>query len=95
MGSPYNISGSASRLFFQNKASAEFKALSVIAESLVHPQRTLLSAFVLHAVDREVASQFFLGEISGQGKAAVLKFLTDWIALLIKGAPLTKPAERY
>ena len=85
MGSPYNISGSASQVFFQNKDCAEYSALSIIAESLAHPQRALLSAFVQHAVDREVASQFFLDEVSGQGKVAVSEFLADWICLLRKG----------
>jgi len=85
MGSPYNISESASQLFFQNKASAEFEALSVIAKSLAHPQRTLLSTFVQEAADKEVASRFFLEEVSGQGKAAVFKFLATWKKLLKKG----------
>ncbi|KAF1997655.1 kinase-like protein [Amniculicola lignicola CBS 123094] len=88
MGSPYNISGSASKIFFQNKDSVEYKALSVIAELFAHPQRTLLSVFVQQAVDREVAAQFFFDEIAGQGRAAALEFLDDWIWLLKKVRPI-------
>ncbi|KAF2469556.1 kinase-like protein [Lindgomyces ingoldianus] len=88
MGSPCNVSGSASQLFFQNKSCAEYRALSIIAESLAHPQRTLLSAFVQHAVDREIASQFFLDEVSGQDTVAVSEFLADWICLLKKVRPV-------
>ncbi|KAF2737068.1 APH-domain-containing protein [Polyplosphaeria fusca] len=88
MGSPYNVSGSASQLFFPNKTCAEYRALSFIAESLAHPQRTLLSAFVQHAVDREFASQFFLDEASGQDNVAVSEFLADWICLLKKVRPV-------
>jgi len=85
MGSPHNISGSASQLFSQNKDCDEYRALSKIAESLAHPRRTLLNAFVQHAVDREVASRFFLREVSGQDMIAVSEFLADWTRLLIKG----------
>ncbi|KAF2473270.1 uncharacterized protein BDR25DRAFT_341390 [Lindgomyces ingoldianus] len=88
MGSPHHIAGSASRLFPEDKASAEYKALSVIAETLAHPQRTLLSAFIQHAVDREFASRFFLDEISGQKKATVSEFLVDWASLLRKVRPV-------
>lgn len=88
MGSPCNISGSASQIFFKNKGCAEYRALSIIAESLAHPQRTLLSAFVQHAIDLEVASQYFLDEVSGRDKGAVSEFLGDWICLLKKGTSL-------
>ena len=67
MGSPCNIPGTASKLFFKNKDCAEYGALSLISESLAHPQRTILSAFVLHAVDREIAAQFFLDEVFWTG----------------------------
>lgn len=89
MGSPYNLSSAAISLFFsQTRASAEYKAISLITESLAHPQRTLLSAFILQAIDREVASQFFLNEVSGKDGVAVLEFPTDWKSLLTKGTPL-------
>lgn len=90
MGSPYNIAGSASGLFFQNRASAEYQALSVIAESLAHPQRTLLSSFVQQAVDKEYASRFLLDEVYGQDKATLFEFLATWISLLKKGTSLRK-----
>src|SRR5262245_29104726 len=75
MASPHHISGSACRLLTGNKASAEYRALSIIAESLAHPQRTLLSTFVQQAVDPELASRFFLDEIT---KITVLEFLAEW-----------------
>lgn len=88
MGSPYNIVGCASQLFLQDKASAEYEALSMIAESLVHPQRTVLSVFVRGAADREFAARYFLGEVTGHGKAAIQDFLANWITLLQKGTSL-------
>lgn len=88
MGSPYHCLGSASRHFPPNKLSVEYKALSVIAESLEHPARTILSTFVQQAVDTELASQVFLDELSGQGKATILEFLADWISLLKKGTSM-------
>ncbi|KAF2835795.1 hypothetical protein M501DRAFT_292821 [Patellaria atrata CBS 101060] len=88
MGSPCNISGSASQFFFQNKHCAEYRALSIIAETLAHPQRTLLSTLMQHAVDREIALHFFLAEVSGQGKVAVSEFSADWIYLLEKVRPV-------
>lgn len=89
MGSPCHVSGSTSRQFFGPEASAEFQALSVIAESLAHPQRTLLSVFVQQAVDRELAARFFLNEVSGQDKSTVLEFLANWINLIRKGPSLS------
>ncbi|KAF2786917.1 kinase-like protein [Melanomma pulvis-pyrius CBS 109.77] len=88
MGSPYHISESASPLFFQDKASAEYEALSIIAKSLAHPQRTVLSTFILQAIDRESASRFFLHEISAQNKATIFEFLADWIHLMEKVRPV-------
>ncbi|KAF2875038.1 kinase-like domain-containing protein [Massariosphaeria phaeospora] len=87
MGSPFNISGSASQVFFKNKHSAEYKALSTIADSFAHPQRALVSAFVLNAVDRELASQFFLDEVSVKNKGTASEFLADWTCLLQKVRP--------
>ncbi|KAF2425514.1 kinase-like protein [Tothia fuscella] len=87
MGSPYNLGGSASQLFFQIKDSAEYKALTLIS-SLPHPQRTLLSLFVEGAVDREHAAEFFLEEISEQGESAMLGFLDNWTRLVDKIRPV-------
>lgn len=81
MGSPYHISG---HLLSCDEASAEFQAISLIAESLAHPHRTLLSSFVQQAPDRELAARFFLNNV-GQNKAPVAGFLADWISLLRKG----------
>lgn len=89
MGSPCNTSGCASQLFGQNKDCDEYRALSKIAESLTHPRRTLLNVFVQHAVYPEIASRFFLREVSGQDKIAVSGFLADWTCLLTKGILLT------
>ncbi|KAF2110426.1 kinase-like domain-containing protein [Lophiotrema nucula] len=88
MGTPYHVSNSVSKLFFQNTASAEYEALSVIAKLLAHPQRTLLSSFVQQAADRELAARFFLSEIHRQDAAAVLEFLADWTSLIKKVRPV-------
>lgn len=88
MGSPYYISQCTSRLHSPDKAFAEFQALSLIAESLKHPQRTFLSAFVQQAVDRELAALFFLNKVVGQNKSTVPEFLADWISLLRKSVSL-------
>ena len=84
MGTPLHISTSASQLFFQNKEVAEYEALSIITQFLVHPYRTLLSTFITEAADRELASRFFLDEVSQGGKSAISDFLADWITLLTK-----------
>jgi hypothetical protein len=78
MGSPYHVSRC-------DEASAEFQAISLIAESLVHPERALLSAFIQQADDRELAARFFLHDVVGENKATVAEFLADWISLLRKG----------
>ncbi|KAI9710955.1 MAG: hypothetical protein M1820_002392 [Bogoriella megaspora] len=91
MGSPCHISGSTPRLFPQDKDAAEYSALSVIAESLAHPQRTLLSVFIQGATDREIASRFFLNEISGRDKDSILSFLGDWVTVLKKVRPAACP----
>jgi hypothetical protein len=87
MSSPYHVPRPASRHFPHHK-SAEYEALSVIAESLEHPQRTILNVFIQQAVDTEFASQFFLDEVSSQGKTTISEFLADWICLLEKGMPV-------
>jgi hypothetical protein len=65
--------------------SAEFQTLSLIAESLVHPDRTLLSAFVQEATDKELASRFFLDEVLGREEVPISEFLAGWIPLLRMG----------
>lgn len=93
MGSPCHIAESAFRLY-QNKDDAEFRALALIARWLPHPQRTLLSAFVKHAVDRNDAAQFLLDEVSGQKDGITIsEFLACWISLLKKGMLLIYPLE--
>ncbi|KAL9623972.1 MAG: hypothetical protein Q9160_001725 [Pyrenula sp. 1 TL-2023] len=78
MGTLYHISESISWRFIQNKASAEYEAISAIAELFPHPERTILSSFVQQALDREVAARFLLDEISGKTKAALTEFLATW-----------------
>lgn len=85
MGTPYHFAQTPSRLLPQDKASAEFQALSLITESLPHPQRTLLSTFVNQAVDREIASRFFLDEVIVHSKVSIAEFLANWIGLIRNG----------
>ncbi|KAF2856647.1 hypothetical protein T440DRAFT_550000 [Plenodomus tracheiphilus IPT5] len=88
MGSPYHVSGSASRHFPHDQSSAEYKALSIIAKLLEHPQRTILSTFIQQAFDKELAAQFLLAEISGHENDTITEFLADWISLLKKVRPV-------
>lgn len=81
MGSLYHVS----QLGSCDEASSEFQAISLIAKSLVHPERALLSVFVQQAVDREHAARFFLNHVVGHNKDTVVGFLADWISLLRKG----------
>jgi hypothetical protein len=102
MGTPYHISRSVSQRY-GDKASAEFQALSLIAESLAHPDRTLLSAFIQQATDKDLASQFFLDEALDREEVAISEFLAGWIRLLrmgtfpikmsnyTNGSPLVRP----
>jgi hypothetical protein len=83
MACPQNIKGSASQLFYRNKDSAEYNAL-LVASLLPHPQRPILSMFILNADNPDVASEFFLDEISNQDAANVAEFLADWISLVEK-----------
>ncbi|KAI5777817.1 kinase-like domain-containing protein [Geopyxis carbonaria] len=84
MAFPYHFSEVSPQLRKVDKASSEYQALSVIAESLEHPQRTILSTFIKKAENRELASQFFLNVISN---GTVSEFLTDWVTLLEKVRP--------
>ncbi|KAF2623084.1 hypothetical protein BU25DRAFT_182580 [Macroventuria anomochaeta] len=88
MGSPYHVSRCASHLLSCDEASIEFQAISLIAESLAHPQRALLSAFVQQAVDKESAARFILNDVVGHNKATVAEFLADWISLLRRVRPI-------
>ncbi|CAO2658138.1 Nn.00g073980.m01.CDS01 [Neocucurbitaria sp. VM-36] len=88
MGSPYHVSRCASFPLSCDEASFEFQAISLIAESLAHPQRALLSAFVKQAADRELATRFFLDDVVGHNKATVAEFLADWISLLRRVRPI-------
>jgi len=85
MGTPYRIAQSPFRPDACDKSSVEFQALSLIAESLPHPQRTFLSTFVRDAVDRELASRFFLDEVLVQNKITIAEFLTDWVNIVRNG----------
>jgi hypothetical protein len=89
MGTPYHISRSISQ-HHGDKGSAEFRALSVIAKSLAHPDRTLLNTFIEQATDKELASNFFLDEVLGQDEVAISEFLAEWIRLLRNGMFLVK-----
>jgi hypothetical protein len=59
MAVPWNIRGSASQLFFQDKESPQCKALLAIS-ALPHPDRSILGAFINDAVDPQEAAQYFL-----------------------------------
>lgn len=94
MGSPYHVSRSVAHLLSCDGASLEFQAISLIAESLAHPQRALLSAYIQQAVDRETAARFFLDDVVGQNKAKVAEFLADWISLL-RRSMFSSPFSSY
>lgn len=75
MGNPLHVSRCASQLPSCEDASLEFQAISLVAKTLAHPHRTLLSTFVQQAVDRELAARFFL-DVVGCNEATVAEFLT-------------------
>ncbi|KAH4821453.1 hypothetical protein HBI37_008430 [Parastagonospora nodorum] len=87
MGSPYHVSRCPSHLLSCDKASFEFQAISLIAGSLAHPRRALLTTFIQEAVDRELAARFFLDDVVGHDKAKIAEFLVDWIGLLRRVRP--------
>ncbi|RMZ69296.1 kinase-like domain [Pyrenophora seminiperda CCB06] len=74
-------------MFTCDESSYEFQALSLIADSLLHPQRSILSDFIRNSADREVAAYFFLSEI-GQNSTTIEDFLSEWITLLRKVQPV-------
>ena len=92
MGTPYNIKGSASQLFYQDTDLLQYKALLAISV-LPHPDRTILSTFIEDAVDPEYAARYFLDTISSRvanddeeppTKEVLSSFLTEWICLINK-----------
>ncbi|KAH6644462.1 kinase-like domain-containing protein [Boeremia exigua] len=87
MGTPRRISGSAAARLSCEEDSAEFQAISLIAQSLAHPQRTLLCTFVQQADDKEVAARFLLDEVE-QNNVTLLELLADWTSLLRKVRPI-------
>ncbi|EEH04116.1 conserved hypothetical protein [Histoplasma capsulatum G186AR] len=87
---PWNIPGSASQLFFQDKQSAQYKALLAITD-VPHPDRSILGAFINDAFDPQEAARYFLrmtcaGERS-QPKKNVSQFLSDWKIIIDKFRP--------
>ena len=56
----------------------------MVAKSVQHPQRTLLSVFIQQAANKEAAAQLFLDFVADRGATAVLDFLAEWIELLEK-----------
>jgi hypothetical protein len=82
MGTPYHLSSSSSRRFFQITTSTEHRALTVIVGLLAHPQRTLLTTYIQQASDKELASEFFLKTILPKGKLTIFEFLADWVVIL-------------
>ena len=89
MGTPWNIRGSASQLFYQDKSAPEYEALLTITD-LPHPDRAVLSSFINKARDTKEAAQYFLRAISPQeelgGKSKETKhgFLMNWKRLVNK-----------
>lgn len=87
MAIPWNIRGSASQLFFQDKQSSQYKALLAITD-VSHPDRSILGAFIEEAFDPQEAAQYFLrmtctGEHS-QPKKTVSQFLSEWKIIINK-----------
>ncbi|KAF2755836.1 hypothetical protein EJ05DRAFT_539695 [Pseudovirgaria hyperparasitica] len=85
MGSPLHISGSASTRYYPNASSTELKALCSIAESFPHPQRAIMSSFIQRATDQDIASQYFLAQVSAQDPVTVFN---RWISILRETRPI-------
>jgi hypothetical protein len=87
---PWNIRGSASQLFYQDKESPQYKAL-LASSDLPHPDRTILGAFINDAVDPQEAARYFLRVTCPKGGVGVLPedtillFLSEWKTLINKG----------
>lgn len=86
MAIPWNIRGSASQLFFQDKTSPQYKALLAIA-NVPHPDRSILGAFINDAVDPQEAARYFLNKTDGSKsppEKTVSQFLSEWKVLIEK-----------
>lgn len=89
MAIPWNIRGSASPLFLQDRQSARYKALLAIAD-VPHPDRSILGAFINDAFDPEEAAQYFLhmtcaGDVAVMPpKKTVPQFLSEWKMVIDK-----------
>jgi hypothetical protein len=100
MALPWNIRGSASQLFFQDKQSAQYKALLEIVD-VPHPDRSILGAFINDAVDPEEAARYFLymtcaGEVAGaQPRKTVSQFLSEWKAVVDKCESASSATRLY
>lgn len=96
MATPWNIRGSASPLFLQDKQLARYKAILAIAD-VPHPDRSILAAFINDAFDPEDAAQYFLhmtcaGDIATKPpKKTVPQFLSEW-KMIIDKCEWTTPA---
>lgn len=89
MAIPWNIRGSASPLFLQDKRSARYKAMLAIAD-VPHPDRSILGAFINDALDPEEAAQYFLRMTCAEdvaivsSKKTVPQFLSEWKTVINK-----------
>ncbi|KAE8352475.1 kinase-like protein [Aspergillus coremiiformis] len=95
MATPWNIRGSASQLFFQDKTSSEYQALVAIAD-IPHPDRSMLGSFINDACDPEEAARYFLHMTGiGDGSKAppvktISQFLSEWKFLVKKFRPTSE-----
>ncbi|KAI1907384.1 hypothetical protein LOZ12_005161 [Ophidiomyces ophidiicola] len=91
MATPWNIRGSGSQLFYQDKKSAQYAALLEIS-ALPHPDRSILAFFINESVDPEEAGRYFLRVTSSENKLAstskLQEFLSKWKILTEKFRPV-------
>lgn len=86
---PWNIRGSASQLYYQDKQSPEYQALLSISD-VPHPQRSMLGGFINNAADPQKAARYFLSTTAPEGehdtpsKMTISQFLIDWKLLAEK-----------
>lgn len=86
MAIPWNIRGSASQLFFQDKTSPQYKALLVIT-NVPHPDWSILGSFINDAVDPQEAVRYFLHRTDSSEsppEKTVSQFLSEWKILIEK-----------
>ncbi|KNG91455.1 hypothetical protein ANOM_000047 [Aspergillus nomiae NRRL 13137] len=92
MAVPWNIRGSASQLFFQDKTSPQYKALLAIAD-VPHPDRSILGSFINDALDPQEAARYFLRMTSMENgskappERSISEFLSNWKILIDKFRP--------